>query len=252
MGVNIDTIINTAEAYSSVKKDKIETIEGNEFIKKLNQKVETKRENNLCDISSTKNLTMDERNMMSIEEYKIYFYDKISDLMNSVSQKEIEILVEISEEAFQKMKEDPIYEAQIINYLKRDLGANYMIDEPAFCIIQIGATTKEYRVSTFGRKQRELFRRKQKDSFWERRAERKKKLKKELEKKLLKKEAERTYLNKLAADKYIARNIKEQAITEAISRSRAGFQVNLVEVKMASRAYETHFNTKELMRQIGN
>lgn len=190
------------------------------------------------------------RNDMTLEEYKEYIYQEISNIFIHSSQGQTQIYVSISEEAWNKMKEDQSYEYQILGLLKRDFGSSYPIGyAPAYRFFYIGKEYSEYRVDEFYVPQ-DLHQRRKEDRFWDRKEAKKRKQKKEQDKKHQKLLQQRAYINKLAIDKQLARNAKQQAINEAISRERAGFLVNSVEVAMASKAYETHFNSKDLMKVI--
>lgn len=126
---------------------------------------------------------------MTMEEYKKYIYDKISNLPVHPSNMYDSVAVQISEEGFIAMKNDPEYEEWVLNTLKRDFAAS----DPwsSYCggkysIFYFGATKEEYhgeswRMGYQNGKGESIFNRKAEESYWERRAKRRKKLKEQYE-----------------------------------------------------------------------
>lgn len=183
---------------------------------------------------------------MSMDEYMEYIYEKVNAMTVNSSLENTHISIFISREAFLRMKEDYAYEQQILSMIGRDLNAFIPYGlAPEYYVIEVGKGTEDYAVSASGREEK-LCRGREEDSYWEQKARRKRKADRELKKIIIKKQAERAYLNKLAGERHIARRVREQALNEAASRMRAGFQVNSVEVAMAGRAYKTHYDKREL------
>ena len=118
---------------------------------------------------------------MSMEAYKLYIYQKISGIPMNDSQKWDAVSVNISEEGFAAMKADPAYEKWVLDTLRSDFsyynpwssyyGGSYRSH-------YFGATKEEYRGESFhmgfrnGDKRTES--KKKEESFWDKRAKRRK------------------------------------------------------------------------------
>ena len=138
---------------------------------------------------------------MTMEEYKQYIHDKISQIPMHPTRMSESISIHISEAGFEAMKNDPEYEAWVLNDLRTgwaqpDRWAG--ICGGAYSTIYYGATKEECHAEMWSAgyqngSGKSLFDSKAKDSFWERRAERKKqmeaRIKKQQEKKRIQKEA---------------------------------------------------------------
>lgn len=121
---------------------------------------------------------------MSMEEYKLYIYDKIAALPMDSSNMQDSISVHITDEGFEAMKNDPEYEKWVLDSLR----SNFQCNDPwsgvcggKFSVFYFGATKEESRAESWrmgfrnGNGQK-LFNEKSKDSFWERRKRRRKEL----------------------------------------------------------------------------
>ena len=138
---------------------------------------------------------------MTMEEYKQYIHDKISQIPMHPTRMSESISIHISEAGFEAMKNDPEYEAWVLNDLRTgwaqpDRWAG--VCGGAYSTIYYGATKEECHAEMWSAgyqngSGKSLFDSKAKDSFWERRAERKKqmeaRIKKQQEKKRIQKEA---------------------------------------------------------------
>ena len=122
---------------------------------------------------------------MTLEQYKNYIRDKISQIPLHPSQRLNSISVHISDEGFEAMKNDPEYEKWVLDTLR----ANFQFNDPfaymcggSFSVHYFGATKEEYHGYGWykgyqnGRGE-SLFNEKSKDSFWERRLRNKKLMK---------------------------------------------------------------------------
>lgn len=126
---------------------------------------------------------------MTMEEYKQYIYDKISQIPMHPTRMGESISITISEAGFEAMKNDPEYEAWILNDLKvgwsqPDKWAG--VCGSAYSTIYYGATKEECHAEMWSAgyqngNGKSLYNEKSQDSFWERRAERKQRLEKEYE-----------------------------------------------------------------------
>ena len=126
---------------------------------------------------------------LTLEEYKEYIHDRISQIPVSPSQMDSSFSVHISDEGFEAMKADPEYEKWVLDTLKRSFG----FDNPwagicggSFVVHTFGATKEEYSGQSWSLgyqngKGESLFQRESEDSFWERRVQRRKHLQEQLE-----------------------------------------------------------------------
>ena len=117
---------------------------------------------------------------MSLDEYKQYIWKKISDLPMSASCRMESISVQISDEGFEAMKNDPEYEAWVLDTLAK----NFSFEDPftmrcggGYAVHHFGATKEEYHGEGWypgymGGQGAATFDKKSKGSFWEQRMER--------------------------------------------------------------------------------
>jgi len=130
-----------------------------------------------------------EKSEMTMEEYKQYIHDKISQIPMHPSRMQESISVRITEAGFEAMKNDPEYEAWVLN----DLRTGWAQPDPwagicggAYSTIHYGATKEECNAQMWSAgyqngSGKSLFDSKANDSFWERRAEQSRKRKKQYE-----------------------------------------------------------------------
>ncbi|TGY95588.1 hypothetical protein E5329_14295 [Petralouisia muris] len=119
-------------------------------------------------------------NEMTLEEYKQYIHDKISQIPISPSQMSSSFSIHISDAGFEAMKADPEYEKWVLDTLKHDFGFNNPwagICGGSFVVHNFGATKEEYSGQSWyagyqNGKGESLFNQKAEDSFWERRMQR--------------------------------------------------------------------------------
>lgn len=119
----------------------------------------------------------------SLESYKQQVMEKISQLPMSASSRMENISVQISDEGFEAMKNDPEYEAWVLDTLKK----NFVFQNPwtpvcggGYVIHRFGATKEDYRGESWfpgyrGGQGAAIYKEKAKDSFWEQRVENHKK-----------------------------------------------------------------------------
>lgn len=196
-------------------------------------------------VSQTLNVSVVSTKEMTLEEYKQYIYHKISELPMHPSNRNDFIAVQISDAGFRAMKEDPDYEKWVLDTLQKDFicydpwsgrcGGKYVIHS-------FGATKEAYRGESWRmdcEKDKERYNRKAENSFWERRAKRRKQLKEEYEKLLKKRLLEKklyekhVYEKKLQQKKYEAGVAKSKA--EANRQSREWYDKKQMQ---ASSLYE--------------
>lgn len=144
---------------------------------------------------------------MSMEQYKLYIYQKISALRRNPTQKGDVVSVNISEAGFAAMKADPAYEKWVLDRL----GSEFSCYNPwsawtggSYRSYSFGATREEYRGESHSlgfqndKKRRDLAKKKKEKSFWEKRAERHKLYMDLAQKAWYKRENERRFQEKVA------------------------------------------------------
>ena len=104
--------------------------------------------------------------------FKKEFYEDLSKIICNPTVSNA--AVNISDAAFQAMKDDPEYRAQVLSLLQRDLGASYA---PRNCsvLITVGTSLDQYRADSWPVGNDSEFHTRSKGSFWEQRMERHKK-----------------------------------------------------------------------------
>jgi len=116
---------------------------------------------------------------MDLETYKQTVWEKISRLPMSASSQLQSISVRITDEGFEAMKNDPEYEAWVLD----TLGKNFSFENPwtplcggGYAVHHFGASKEEYHGESWypgymGGQGASLFAEKSTDSFWEQRVE---------------------------------------------------------------------------------
>lgn len=137
---------------------------------------------------------------MSMDEYKQYIYGILDKLPYDSSQLRDTQFIDITEEGWQQMKNDPKYEAWVVGYFKVDRSvhipfANYPGVEPRIHTEHFGATIEEHlgqsypqSMSTGGEKDSE--------DWWKKRQKRQEEYRKQVEEYEEKRRISREQLNK--------------------------------------------------------
>lgn len=173
---------------------------------------------------------------MSMDQYKMYIYQRISALPTSATQKWDAVSVQISEEGFAAMKADPAYEKWVLDTLRQDF-AFYNPWSPyaggSYRVHFFGATKEEYRGESFqmgfrnGGKHSDSAKKKKQKSFWEKRAERHKMYMDLSTKAYYKRENEREYQQKIALGrKEVSSAILRQQAIERATGEKVDLGVN--------------------------
>ncbi|MCM1134559.1 MAG: hypothetical protein NC400_03195 [Clostridium sp.] len=123
------------------------------------------------------------RENMSLEKYKQYIYQKISQIPIHPSQQAMSAAVHITDAGFEAMRKDPEYEKWVLDVLRQNFGASDPwagVCGESFSVHRFGATPEEYRGDKWytgfrGGKGSSLFDTEAEDSFWEKRRKRHKK-----------------------------------------------------------------------------
>lgn len=193
-------------------------------------------------------LSAAERAAMSMTEYKLYLYDRISSLPVHPWNMQVFAAVNISEAGFAAMKNDPEYEKWVLDCLR----TNFQAYDPwgagsgkRYVVFYFGATKEECRVESWrsgwrDEERERLYRKKAKDSIWERRRKKRKALlamyEELAEKKALSKRmAVSAYYAELAAQPPEAEKIPptecEALAMQIFSRFRANIKLNMFRIK---------------------
>lgn len=121
---------------------------------------------------------------MSMEEYKDYLYDRISQLPVHPTNMQDSVSIQISEDGLRAMKEDPEYEQWVLDSVKTNFAAR----DPwsgmcggKYVILYFGAQKElsrgeSWRAGYLNGSGNRLFEKKSENSFWERRTQRRKEL----------------------------------------------------------------------------
>ena len=128
----------------------------------------------VLEINSTES-TQQKTVLSEAEEMQLFKKEFYEDLSKIVCNPTVSnAAVNISDAAFQAMKDDPEYRAQVLSLLQRDLGASFA---PRNCsiLITVGTDLDQYRADSWPVGNDSEFHLRSKGSFWEQRMERHKK-----------------------------------------------------------------------------
>lgn len=180
---------------------------------------------------------------MTMEEYKQYIHDKISQIPMHPTRMSESISINISEAGFEAMKNDPEYEAWVLNDLRTgwaqaDRWAG--VGGGAYSTIYYGATKEECHAEMWSAgyqngSGKSLFDSKAKDSFWERRVERKKQMEAQIEEQQEKKRIQKAAMEKSDAHKRLMAQWEKEAVYSDSVLAKLGT------VSTANAAYEASF-----------
>ena len=115
---------------------------------------------------------------MTMEEYKQYIRGKISQIPLNPSQSQWQWSIHITEEGFEAMKNDPEYEAHVLQSIRANFSFTDHYHSINYSILHFGATEEEFHGesvsggSPFMEKE---------EGFWDRRAKRREKLQEQYE-----------------------------------------------------------------------
>lgn len=192
--INVNDMTKAYNQYRQKMVAKDQEKEDTRFADRVREKSEGS--GSIVDTSKTGSVSAKD---MTMEEYKQYIYNKISQIPMHPTRAGESVSVTISEAGFEAMKNDPEYEAWVLN----DLQVGWSqpdrwsgICGGAFSTIYYGASKEECHAEMWSAGYNngnggKIFNDKSKNSFWERRIENQ--VKKQQEKKRIqKKQAERT------------------------------------------------------------
>ena len=134
----------------------------------------SEKKNGVVEVNGTE-ATQQKAELSKAEEMQLFkkeFYEDLSKIICNPTVSNA--AVNISDAAFQAMKDDPEYRAQVLTLLQRDLGASFA---PRNCsiLIAVGTNLDQYRADSWPVGNDSEFHSRSKGSFWEQRMERHKK-----------------------------------------------------------------------------
>ena len=115
---------------------------------------------------------------MSMEDYKQYIRDKISQIPLNPSQFQWQWSIQITEEGFEAMKNDLEYEAHVLQAIRANFSFTDHYHSVNYSVLHFGATEEESYGQSFGGGS--PFAEKE-EGFWGRRAKRREKLQEQYE-----------------------------------------------------------------------
>ena len=161
--------------------------------------------NDVFEVNGTE-ATQQKAELSKAEEMQLFKKEFYTDLSKIVGHPTVSnAAVNISDAAFQAMKDDPEYRSQVLSLLQRDLGASYA---PRNCsvLITVGTSLDQYRADSWPVGNDSEFRLRSKDSFFKRTSENRDRQKELLEeyqeKKLQAKRRQQRLLDKVAQERY--------------------------------------------------
>ncbi len=227
MAINVNNGNGALAAYQYASKAQKTSAKGKTFADNVEEKsIESQSVSKMGNVgtASTEDMTM--------EEYKKYINDKISQMTMNPSRMQDTISIHISEVGFEAMKNDPEYEKWVLDYLQKDFNCYNpwaAASGGCYCVKYIGATKEEYHGESWyagfqNGKGKSLYDEKSQDSFWERRAERKQRLEEQYEelqekKALAKRLAQEQYYEELLTRKTENSQLQQQMIEQKYYQS---------------------------------
>lgn len=190
---------------------------------------------------------------MTIDEYKQYIHDKISEIPLNASRMGDHIAIDISEAGFEAMKNDPEYEEWVLDYLKRDFAVNNPWAGTCggqYVIYKFGATKEEFHAQGWAAgyqngKGKSIWEGKSKNSFWERKVENKKRIEAQTKKQQEKKRLQQTEYEKAVMKEKIAhqRFLSDYQNKRLLDGSNASSTTvsSTAASQVATASYETSF-----------
>lgn len=153
------TYYNLIQCYCSDQKT------GTSFADKLAQKLTEKEP-----VCTAKDMTL--------EEYKQYIQNKISQIPLNPSQSFWQWSIEITDEGFEAMKNDPEYEAHVLKSIRANFSFTDHFHSVNYSILHFGASEEESYGESFGGGSPFM---EKEEGFWDRRAKRREKLQEQYE-----------------------------------------------------------------------
>lgn len=183
--------------------------------------------NGVGDVEQAKEMTPEEE----LEAFKKEFYQELSQItMHSTVSN---AAVNVTEAAFKRMKDDPEYKQQVLNWIKHDLGASYG-SRNASVMLTVGSTLEECRGDAWPVSADSEFGIRSQDSFYKRSNERKERqeelLEEYLEKRAQAKKLQEKLMNEEVAEKKLehGRMMKSWYSESHVSQASAAYEANIL------------------------
>ncbi|MCM1499952.1 MAG: hypothetical protein NC124_15930 [Clostridium sp.] len=254
MAINVNNGNGALAAYQYVDRAQKASTKGTTFAEKVAEKNIASQS-----VSETGNASTVSTKDMTMEEYKQYIYGKISQMTINPSRMQDTISINISEAGFEAMKNDPEYEEWVLDYLQKDFNCYNPWTASCggcYCVKYIGATKEEYHGESWyagyqNGKGTSLYDEKSQDSFWERRAERKRRLEEQYEeiqekKALAKRLAQGQYYEELMTRKTENSQLQQQMIEHKYYQSSiaketvsAAYEANVLSESVESSNFDS-------------
>lgn len=109
---------------------------------------------------------------MTMEEYKQYIHNKISQIPLNPSQSQWQWSIQITEEGYEAMKNDPEYEAHVLKAIRANFSFTDHYHSVNYSVLHFGATEEESYGQCFGGGSPFM---EKEEGFWDRRAKRREK-----------------------------------------------------------------------------
>ena len=199
-------------------------------------------QNNMTSVKNKKNMNGTEetggmRELTEAEEMAAFKKEFYAELERIPKNRTItNLAVNISEEAFKNMKDDPEYRAKIMSALQRDLTSSFA-PLKASLLITVGATEKDYRGDSWSgpNNDSEFFARSQ-DSFYKKTSGKKDRNKELLEEYLEKRAQAKRQQQELLDEKAVKAEQERSRLAKAWSSKQ--------QMAKASGAYESNIMTE--------
>ena len=202
---------------------------------------------------------------MTLDEYKNYIANKISQVPVHPSRALESVSIHITDEGFKAMQNDPEYEAWVMDCFEHNFGLNdpmISVCGGYYCVYHIGATKEACSATGWhadkGGKNKDIWEEKSEGAFWTRRAERK-----EMQERLDKKAFERRLEQHELLEEYIGEQIRhrkemnqyfnamhyKKGFTTA-DMGNIAFENSGTSASVASAAYEANFMMSGIMGNL--
>lgn len=168
---------------------------------------------------------------MTLSEYKAYFNEMVNKLYVHPSQKNVFWYVDITDAAYERMRIDPIYERQVLNYLAQNKAANCGGHAPRFVLVHIDDTWEKCYGYSMGRQDNDSYARYMERKRRAAKLRAKKERRKKLLKEYLKKKAEAKRVQDMLIDRELEKHrLEHDRMIRKWNRKR--------QLGQAARAYE--------------
>lgn len=229
----------------------------NNFMETVREKTSISSTTEVSKTVSTKDMTLD--------EYKNYIANKISQVPVHPSRALESVSIHITDEGFKAMQNDPEYEAWVMDCFEHNFGLNdpmISVCGGYYCVYHIGATKEACSATGWhadkGGKNKDIWEEKSEGAFWTRRAERK-----EMQERLDKKAFERRLEQHELLEEYIGEQIRhrkemnqyfnamhyKKGFTTA-DMGNIAFENSGTSASVASAAYEANFMMSGIMGNL--